>query len=191
MSSDVFELASIQSSEDNRSADSRLNDETNYFRWVDRIFLVSCVCIIPFVSAADTWLAVINNLILNEEANPVCEWLIRLAPDSCCYFVAAKICGTLLVMSTLYILLRERYRHARMVIAAVALFQVGLLTYLFLSDPKIGDWINFSVLFDDTELSFFDAKTKETNLSSQIEAAVKHKNLSGSIFDFQEGATGP
>ena len=180
MSSDVFELASIQSSEDNRR-----------FRWADRIFLVSCVCIIPFVSAADTWLAVINDIILYQEANPVCEWLIRLAPDSCCYFVAAKICGTLLVMSTLYILLRERYRHARMVIAAVALFQVGLLTYLFLSDPKMGDWINFSMLFDETELSFFDAKTKETNLSSQIEAAVKHKNLSGSIFDFQEGATGP
>ena len=110
---------------------------------------------IAFISAADTWLALINDNILNMEMNPLCTWLISIDADSCGWFVAGKTCGTLLVLVALLGLLQTKYRHARLVIGAVTLFQLGLLTYIYLSDPLMDNWINFQALFEDAESSAF------------------------------------
>ena len=155
MSSGLFEIAQIQSSEKSQPHDFRFVSRMNVWRWTDRIFLMCCFSAILFVAAADTWFAVVNERILLEEKNPVCEWLIRLAPESCSFFIAGKICGTLLVVATLYTLLRVRYRFARLVIAVVALFQLGLITYLCLADPLLNGWINFDVLFDESIFRIF------------------------------------
>ena len=155
MSSGFFELAQIRSPEDHQLKDLRKIDRLNIRRWLERVFLLSCFSAILVVAATDTWLAVVNEKILLEEKNPICEWLIQLAPESCGFFIAGKICGTFLVVATLCSLLRARYRYAHLVIAAVALFQVGLLAYLFLSDPNVDDWINFAALFDKDAPSIF------------------------------------
>ena len=134
-------------------------DIANVYRWADRFFLMSCFVVISFVSAADTWFAAMNGNILNMEMNPLCTWLLRIDADSCGCFVAGKACGTLLVLLALFCLLRSKYRHARLVVAAVTLFQLGLLTYLCLSDPLMDDWINFQALFDEGESSVFNIFT--------------------------------
>ena len=122
---------------------------------LSKLFLLGCFAVIAFISAADTWLALINDNILNMEMNPLCTWLISIDADSCGWFVAGKTCGTLLVLVALLGLLQTKYRHARLVICAVTLFQLGLLTYIYLSDPHMDGWLNFQALFDDTESSVF------------------------------------
>ena len=178
MSSGFFELAQIQSPEECQTKDFQLVSKTIVWRWIDRIFLVSCFSIILTVAAADTWFAVINDEILVEEQNPVCEWLLHLAPEGCGCFIAGKICGAILVISILNALLRTNYRHGRLVIAAITLFQLGLLAYVCLSDPLLDDRINFHALFSEDELSIFKLKTIGSDLSIQIEAVINSKNLS-------------
>ena len=125
------------------------------YRLIDRIFLASCFVVILFISAADTWLALMNRNILNAEMNLICAWLLRIDAETSACFVAGKTCGTVLVLLSLFGLLHVRYRHARIVLGSVALFQICLLTYLCLSDPKMDGWINFQALFDETEASIF------------------------------------
>ena len=132
-----------------------LLSKASVYRWADQVFLVSCLVIIFLVSVADTWLAFSNDNILNVEVNPLCTWLLSIDAESCGYFVAGKICGTLLVLLTLLKLLRLKYRHARLVLAAVTIFQIGLLAYIFLSDPFTDGWFNFQALFDAGEPSVF------------------------------------
>ena len=156
MSSDFIEVSSIHPIEERQPVRLGCVSKAAVWLWADRIFLVSSFCAILFVSLVDTWFASMNEYILLVEANPLCEWLIRLAPGSCGYFVAGKILGTILVMLALYGLLRFKYRHARLVIAAVALFQLGLLSYLCFSDPKMDNWINLPALFDEKEESIID-----------------------------------
>ena len=156
MSSGFYELAQVQSPEDYQVKDLQKINHMDIWSWVECFFLMSCFSAILVIAASDTWLAVVNEEILAEEKNPVCEWLIQLAPESCGYFIAGKICGTFLVLVTLCSLIRAKYRHAHLVIAAVALFQVGLLAYLFLSDPLVDDWINFAALIDRDEPSIIE-----------------------------------
>ena len=132
-----------------------LVSKTRVYCWADQIFLVGCFALILFVSAADTWLAFVNDNILNVEKNLICTWLLSMDADSCKYFVAGKICGVLLVLLALLGLLRVKYRHARLVVGAVTMFQLGLMTYLCLSDPLMDDWINFQPLLDEAESSVF------------------------------------
>ena len=134
---------------------SHLVDKATLYFWVDRFFLATCFIVILFVSAADTWFAALNANILNKEANPICLWLLQLDSNSCGYFLAGKTCGTLVVLTALFWLLRMKYKHARLIIGAVTLFQFFLLTYLFLSDPLMDNWINFELLGDNTEPSVF------------------------------------
>ena len=138
-----------------RAVVSFLMSKVNGCLCFDRIFLVTCFLTILFISAADTWFAVINDNILAAEMNPFCGWLLRLDANSCGFFIAGKACGLLIVFLTLFVLLRVKYRHARIVIAAVTLFQLGLFTHLCLSDPLIDGWINFQLLFDENERSIF------------------------------------
>ena len=153
MSSNSIDLAPIKSSEKSQLKGYFFTAKLDVHRWLNQFFLVSCFGIITLISAADTWLAAANEMILNEEANPICAWLIQLAPENCSYFIAAKICGTLLVTSVLYTLVRAKYRHARLVIVSVTLFQIGLLAHLWLSDPLVDGWLNFHALFSEKEPS--------------------------------------
>ena len=162
MSSDFIDLGSIQCHEECRPELFRFVDQANVSRWADRCFLLSCFSIILLVSAADTWFAYANDAIIIVEKNPICLWLLQMQPASCGCFVAGKICGTMLVLSILYSLLRAKYLHARMVIAAVTVFQLYLLTYLFLSDPLLDGQLNFSLLFDETEMSIFQIERFRT-----------------------------
>ena len=132
-----------------------LVSKTSACRWADRIFLAGCFVVILFVSAADTWLAFANENILNMEKNLLCAWLLSMDADSCGFFIAGKACGALAVFLALLGLLRVRYQHARLVIAAVAMFQIGLLGYVCLSDPLLDGQINFQPLFDEGESSVF------------------------------------
>ena len=140
---------------ESRSVGLSMMDKADVYRWADRLLLAMCFVVIGFVSATDTWLAYINGNILNVEKNPLCAWLLHLDADSCSYFIAGKTCGTLFVLVALISLLRARYRNARLIIAAVTLFQLGLFLHLCLSDPLIDGWINFQLLFDETEPSIY------------------------------------
>ena len=164
MSSDFIDLGSIQCHEECRPELFRFVDQANVSRWVDRCFLLSCFSIILLVSAADTWFAYLNEDIIFDEKNPICLWLLQMEPASCGCFVAGKICGTLLVLSISYSLLRAKYRHARTVIAAVTAFQLGLLAYLCLSDAQMNGWINLSLLFDEAETSIFPTERFGVNI---------------------------
>ena len=135
-----------------------LPTKANRFSWINRTLLIGCFVMILLVSAVDTWFTSINDNILNVEKNPFCTWLLQMDAESCSFFVAGKILGTILVLSTLLGLLRLEYRYAWLVIIAVTLFQVGLISYLCLSDPKLDGWINFLALFDDAETSIFSGR---------------------------------
>ena len=102
---------------------------------------------IAAVSMHDTYLAVIEEEILLMEKNPICVDLIRLDPEGLTFFILGKCIGTLAVIGTLAGLHWFNYTHAKIVTAAVALFQAFLLGYLHLSDPLMGGLPNFAVLF--------------------------------------------
>lgn len=110
-------------------------------------FLTLCFVTIAAISALDTWLAVANSTIMFVEKNPVCLALMRLEPQGFTCFVAGKSLGTVMVLVCLLALHRYSYRHAKLVTVCVALFQVGLLTHLILSDPHFYGLPNFSLLF--------------------------------------------
>ena len=111
-------------------------------------FVVFCFATIATISALDTWFAVSNSCIMKVEKNPICLSLMRLEPTHLSFFVAGKTMGTLGVLLALVALHRFSYKHASLVTMFVALFQVGLLTYLTLSDPMVYNLPNFSLLFD-------------------------------------------
>ena len=155
MSSDFYDLSAIQEPNNFQPEIVRRDSQANILRRVSQAFILICFCVILFVSAIDTWFASANSRILYEEANPICAWLIRLAPDSCCCFIIGKTLGTLIVLLILYRLWQVKYRYAMIIIVSVTAFQIALLAFLCLSDPKMDDWINFSILFDETETSIF------------------------------------
>ncbi len=93
-------------------------------------FLVSW-CAIATISAYDTYLVMLyRSVILTLERNPLCSVLISWDPDDLTYFLAGKICGTLLVLGTLAGLYMWHRRWALSVITGVVCFQLGLVLYL-------------------------------------------------------------
>ena len=162
MSSNYFEIVQAQFLEGCHPTAIGDVNRSNICIWADRVFLIGCFSVILFVSSVDTWFACANPNILIDEKNPLCKLLLDMAPGSRACFIAGKTVGTLLVLSTLYCLLCSNYQYARHVIAAVTLFQLGLLIYLYLSDPLLDDWINFFALFDKEEPSILKAMLYET-----------------------------
>ena len=156
MSSGYYEIAPSLPSEDCKHLGSQPVSRMNFSRWVEQFHLANCFIVILSVAIIDTWFAVVNDNIIAGEKNPICLWLLRLDPDSCSCFIGGKVLGALIVLSTLLILLRMKYQYARLVTTVVALFQLGLLMYLCLSDPQLDGWINFNALFDQTESSIFN-----------------------------------
>jgi len=115
-----------------------------------KISLAFCLFTIAAISATDIWFAVANSCIQLVEQNPICMALIELDPDGFSFFILGKSAGTLMVILTLVFLHRRQYRHATAVTIAVTLFQIGLLTYLTLSDPMMNDLPNFGLLFSES-----------------------------------------
>jgi hypothetical protein len=71
-----------------------------------------------------------------EEQNPICDWLIQLAPDSMLYFLVGKGLGTLLVIGALFALNHFWRRAGRVATLSLAAFQVALM--LFIHSDVIG-----------------------------------------------------
>ncbi len=114
-----------------------------------------CFLTIGVVSALDIWFAVVNTNIRAFEKNPVCMALIELDPQRFTFFILGKSLGTAAVMAVILSLFRNSYRHAQAVMFAITLFQIGLLTFLVLSDPLTNHLPNFELLFTDTHESIW------------------------------------
>lgn len=112
--------------------------------------LALCLLVIAAVSATDIWFAVENSSIMKVEQNPICKALIEMDPQGFTWFILGKSAGTVFVLTTLVMLQVRRYRFAGMVTFVVTAFQLGLLTYLTLSDPLTHNLPNFGLLFSDT-----------------------------------------
>lgn len=119
------------------------------------MFLLLCLFTIAAISATDIWFAVENGLIMKMEKNPICLALMKLDPSGFSFFILGKSFGTAMVILTLMTLYRRNYRHAMTVTIAVTCFQLGLLTYLTLSDPRMHNLPNFGLLFSDSPESIW------------------------------------
>jgi len=128
-----------------------------YSKSISPLFFIGC-CLLTIVSISsiDIWFAVENASIIKVEKNPICLTLMKLDPEGFTFFIAGKASGTLVVVLTLLQLHRLRYRHAMLITIGVTLFQIGLLTYLTLSDPTMYNLPNFSLLFCETRESIWE-----------------------------------
>lgn len=136
------------------SASTQLDIDAFRSRFTDRTLML-CFVTIAAISALDTWFAVANASIMDLEKNPVCLALMKLEPHGFTCFIAGKSLGTLMVLLCLLALHHFSYQHTKLVALGVALFQVGLLTYLTLSDPHTHGLPNFSLLFEETRDSIW------------------------------------
>lgn len=119
------------------------------------IKLILSLALIGVISIVDIWFAVANSSILHVEKNPICEFLLRLDPHSCVFFVAGKLFGTVFVLSALSLMHCFNYRHAKLVTRVVLVFQIALFTFLTLSDPLNHNLPNFGLLFGQTPESIW------------------------------------
>lgn len=99
------------------------------YRW---FFCVACV-FIGSVSLYDALLVVEYREGISEE-NPVCRYLIGLAPKTLTFFLAGKFAGTTLVLSILVAISKFRFGWACLIASALVVFQIGLLCYLQWAD---------------------------------------------------------
>jgi len=132
-----------------------LREGTRETRGLATTAIVVCFVIIASVSTLDALLVASNPQIQLVEKNPICLALIQMAPRSLTAFFVGKGLGTIGVLATLGYLLKVNVCRPKIVLASITLFQIGLLTYLFLSDPLIGGLPNFALLFRDTQESVF------------------------------------
>jgi hypothetical protein len=133
------------------NTNSVLADSKRFFREkrIQFFGFALCLLIIGGISAHDTQMAIENEEIAKVEKNPICLSLINLDPDGFRYFVLGKSIGTLMVISMLCTLAKFQYRHAKLVTLSIVVFQLGLLVYLHLSDPRIGGLPNLALLLGD------------------------------------------
>ena len=111
-----------------------------------RIFL-GCLLLIVSISIYDSYLvAIFPKTILEDERNPICKILIQQDPDKLSWFLAGKFIGNAVVVGTLTLLYWFGYKRVMTVAKGVALFQLGLMTYLTFSDPITG-LLHFDGLF--------------------------------------------
>ncbi|QEG20191.1 hypothetical protein [Mariniblastus fucicola] len=120
-----------------------------------RVVRAFCYSVIAAISSVDIWFAVANSEISTVEKNPICMALINLDPSGFSFFIVGKALGTVCVLASLMWMFRTRYRHAKTVLVAITLFQLGLLMYLTLSDPLTYNLPNFSLLFSDAPESIW------------------------------------
>ena len=86
----------------------------------------SAWCFIGLVSAYDAYLVQVYRSFIQEmEENPICAALIRLDPQGLTFFMAGKLLGTAIVLTSLWMLVRWKPRLSMPVISGVAAFQFG------------------------------------------------------------------
>ena len=119
-----------------------LKIEDKYDRWHSTQFSTLCyLMIVTVVAIYDIVLTISYAASLQfMERNPICRWLMGLhnlspwfgeTPDLSC-FLAMKILGTMIVLTTMYLLMRWRSRIGYPVSIGVSSFQVMLAIYLTL-----------------------------------------------------------
>jgi hypothetical protein len=96
-----------------------------------RLFFLMWTLIV-FVSVHDGYWVLVNRLVmLGVEQNPVGRWLIQRNAGDVWLFLAAKSIGTLLVSSFLLWLYARHPRLGWTACAALCLFQLALLAFLY------------------------------------------------------------
>ncbi|MCH2180228.1 MAG: hypothetical protein MK106_15660 [Mariniblastus sp.] len=109
---------------------------SQYFSFVtilDQWFFRAACVFIGLVSLYDALLVVEYRYGISEE-NPVCRYLIGLAPETLTFFLAGKFVGTTLVLSILVAISKFRFGWACLIAFALVVFQIGLLFYLQCAD---------------------------------------------------------
>ncbi len=134
---------------------NRPREGTRNGKTLSAISVAVCFAIIASVSTLDALLVAWNPLIEQGEKNPICLALIQMCPRTLVAFFVGKGLGTISVLAIIGYLLRANVYRPRIVLASITFFQIGLLTYLFLSDPLIGGLPNFALLFRETPETVF------------------------------------
>lgn len=108
------------------------------------VCFAACCILIVAIGAVDTWLVVkYSDSIFELEQNPICLYLISLDPYQLSLFIAGKILGLGVVICTLVALFTFWKEIAMAVTYGVTVFQIVLLSYLYvLSDiPHMMLWM--------------------------------------------------
>jgi|GEM_PF-4946139 len=99
----------------------------------------ACCFIIGGVSLIDTWLIVRHAEIIQvTEENPVGRMLLTLGNGDVSLFVACKLLGTVVVLTSLFWLSANYWLIAQPVIRCITVFQTWLLWYLCISEKHVG-----------------------------------------------------
>jgi len=87
---------------------------------------------IGFVSCIDLALAIkFKDQLHVSEENPVAKWILHADDYEMSRFAAIKMFGTILVLGALIKIYRYSLKYAMTLAVSLALFQLGLLIYLF------------------------------------------------------------
>ncbi len=109
-----------------------MSSRSNWFRDART---TTCCLIIGGVSLIDTWLIVRHAEILQvTEENPVGRLLLHVGNGDVSLFVACKLLGTVVVLTTLIWLSSNYSQIAQPVTRCITAFQCWLLWYLCISD---------------------------------------------------------
>ena len=105
-----------------------------YGRWLANDLLFPTLWMfIGFVSSCDAYLTIkYQEQICYLESNPVGRLLLSLDGGEPGLFIGAKFLGTIMVLGFLTTLYRANRPMATLLTSALAVFQFGLLCYLFL-----------------------------------------------------------
>jgi hypothetical protein len=94
-------------------------------------YLIGCCALIAAISVHDAMLVIVNHeSIVEEERNPIGQWLLAIRGGDIWLFVLVKLLGTSVVCSTLITLFRSRPHMALVAASFLAGLQLVLLTYL-------------------------------------------------------------
>lgn len=100
--------------------------------WRAVLPFLALVLFIASVSVHDAALVAVNQDVIYEmEQNPLGRWLIELDSGSVSLFILVKLAGTAVVCAVLASLYEHSRRLGLAVTWPIAIFQGGLLTYLY------------------------------------------------------------
>lgn len=95
------------------------------------VALLACCGIIAAISVHDAMLLIVNHeTIVEEERNPLGQWLLALQGGEVWLFVVVKLVGTAVVCSTLITLFEWRPPIGMIVASSLTCVQLALLAYL-------------------------------------------------------------
>jgi hypothetical protein len=93
--------------------------------------LIACCALVTAISVHDAMLVIVNHeLIVEEERNPLGQWLLALQGGDVWLFVLVKLFGTSVVCAILLTLFRSRPTLALFAGGFLSCLQLTLLIYL-------------------------------------------------------------